>query len=157
MLKYWSSCYNVYLWVHCNTYDPSCMDPFLLARTRYSDYKKCDNQSLIEVMIQMDIEPFISVRAVRELLSKIISERKYIDRHMINNVRIHAWKKLELEYVDIEIDPKYFNTSFISTYSDTSDNYTEGKFLIVILFDFHVNMIKVCQYKNGMLIQNVWY
>ena len=66
------------------------MDPFLLARTRYSDYKKCDNQSLIEVMIQMDIEPFISVRAVRELLSKIISERKYIDRHMINNVRIHA-------------------------------------------------------------------
>ena len=103
-------------------------------------------------MIQMDIEPFISVRAVRELLSKIISERKYIDRHMINNVRIHAWKKLELEYVDIEIDPKYFNTSFISTYSDTSDNYTEGKFLIVILFDFHVNMIKVCQYKNGMLI-----
>ena len=42
-------------------------------------------------------------------------------------------KKLELENVDIEIDPKHFDTSFITTYRDTSDNYSECIFLIVIL------------------------
>ena len=42
---------------------------------------------------------------------------------MINNVRICARKKkLELENADIEIDPKYFDSSFITTYQDTSDN-----------------------------------
>ena len=39
-------------------------------------------------MVQMAIKSFVSVRAVRELLSKAMPERKYIDRHMINNVRI---------------------------------------------------------------------
>ena len=55
--------------------------------------------------------------------------------HMINSVRICARKKLELESVNIEIDLQHFDTSFIAMYKDTSDNYTEGKFLIVILFD----------------------
>ena len=55
---------------------------------------------------------------------------------MINNVRIRARnKRLELENADIKIYPKHFDTSFITSYRDTSDNYTEGKFLIVILFD----------------------
>ena len=71
-------------------------------------------------MVQMAIKSFVSVRAVRELLSKVMPERKYIDRHMINNVRI------ELENTDIETDPKYVDTSFVSTYRDTSDNYIEG-------------------------------
>ena len=51
---------------------------------------------------------------------------------MIENIRICARKK---GYADIEIDPKHFDTSFIPSYRDTSDNYTEGKFLIVIVFD----------------------
>ena len=38
-------------------------------------------------MVQIAIEPFVSIRAIRELLSKVISERKYIDKDMINNVR----------------------------------------------------------------------
>ena len=81
-------------------------------------------------MVQMSIELFVSVRAVRELHSK------EIDRYMINNVRIRARRwKLELQSADIEIYPKHFNTSFIMTYKETSNNYTEGKFLIVILFD----------------------
>ena len=63
-------------------------------------------------------------------------EIKYIDIHIITNIRIRIRKKkLELENADIEIDPKYDDTSFVSTYKDTSDNYTEGKCLIVLLFD----------------------
>ena len=54
---------------------------------------------------------------------------------MINNVRIRARKKrLNLENADIEIDPKHVDTSFITTYRDTSDNHIEGKFLIIIVF-----------------------
>ena len=34
----------------------------------------------------------------------------------------------------IEIDPQYITTSFIATYRDTSNNYTEVKFIIVMLF-----------------------
>ena len=84
----------------------------------------------------MDIESFISIRAVRELLSKVMPERKYIDNHIINNVRIRAQKKrLELENADVVIDPKHFDPSFTTTYSDTSNNYAEGKFLTVTLFD----------------------
>ena len=44
-------------------------------------------------MIQMVIDYFVSVRVVRELLHKAITDRKYIDRHMINNARICARKK----------------------------------------------------------------
>ena len=62
--------------------------------------------------------------------------RKYIGKDMINDVRIRARKKkLELANADIVIDPKHFDTSFITTYRDTSGNYAEDKFLIVILFD----------------------
>ena len=76
----------------------------------------------------------MSIRAIRKLLSKVIPERKYIYCHIINYVRIRArQKKLELENTDIEIDPKHFDTSFITTYRDTSDNYSECIFLIVIL------------------------
>ena len=87
-------------------------------------------------MDQMDIEPFVSIKAIRELSSKVIPERKYIDAYMINNIRICARKKkLELENADIVIDSRPFDDSSITVYRDTHDNYTEGKFLIVILFD----------------------
>ena len=82
----------------------------------------------------MSIEPFVSVRAIRELLSKVLPERKFIDRHMINNVRIRArQRKRELLNANIEIHPKHFDTSFIETYKDTSDNYTEGMYMFVVL------------------------
>ena len=61
-------------------------------------------------MDQMAIEPFVSVRAIRKVLSNVIPDRKYIDCHMINNVRIRARKKrLELDDSYIEIDPKHFD------------------------------------------------
>ena len=86
-------------------------------------------------MVQMDIELFVLIRAIRELISKVLSEKNYITCHMINNVRICARKNmLELESADIKIDPKTFDTSFITTYRGTSNNYTESKFLIVVLF-----------------------
>ena len=76
--------------VHSNTCDPSSVDQFVLARTRSGNYNKCADQCIKEVMVQMDIEPFVSSRVIRELLSKVMPERKYIDKNMINKVRIRA-------------------------------------------------------------------
>ena len=76
--------------VHSNTYNPTFVDQFVLSRTRTGIYRKCADHSLQEVMVQISVEPFVSVRAIRELLSKVLPERKFIDRHMINNVRIRA-------------------------------------------------------------------
>ena len=85
-------------------------------------------------MVQMSIEPFVSVKAIKELLFKVLPDRKCIDRHMINNVRIRArQRKRELENSNIEIHPKHFDTSFIETYKDTSDEYTEIMYMFVVL------------------------
>ena len=84
--------------VHSNTCNPDFLDQFVLSSTRSSIYKKCADHSLQEVMVQMSTEPFVPVRAVMELLFKVMPDRKFIDRHMINNVRIRArQKKTELE------------------------------------------------------------
>ena len=65
----------------------------------------------------MAIDPFINVRAMTELLKRTLPDKKIIDRHMINNVRIRARKKkLELDSVNIEIDPKHFDPKFITSY-----------------------------------------
>ena len=110
------------------------MDQFVLSWTRAGIYKKYADRSLQEVMVQMSIEPFVSVRAIREVLSKVLPERKFIDMRMINNVRIRArQRKRELVNTNIEIHPKHFDTSFIETYKDTSDNYTEGMYMFVVL------------------------
>jgi len=117
---------------HSNTCNPAVLDQFVLSRTRAGIYKKCNDHSLQEVMLQMAIEPFVSVRAMRGLLSKVLPDRVFIDRHMINNVRIRArHRKRELERSNIVIHPKHFDTSFIETYKDTSDNYTEGMYMFV--------------------------
>lgn len=53
---------------------------------------------------------------------------------MINNVRISARKKrLELDSANIDIDPKHFDTSFIDEYNGTVDNYSEGKYVCIVL------------------------
>ena len=54
---------------------------------------------------------------------------------MIINVRIRSrQRKRELERNNIVIYPKYFDTPFIETYEDTSDNYTEGTCIFVCSF-----------------------
>ena len=35
-------------------------------------------------------------------------------------------KKLELDSNNIQMDPKYFDSTFINSYVDTSDNYAQG-------------------------------
>ena len=57
---------------HSNTCNPAVLDQFVLSRTRAGIYKKCNDHSLQEIMVQMAIEPFVSVRAMRELLSKVL-------------------------------------------------------------------------------------
>ena len=68
-------------------------------------------------MIQMAIDPFVNVRAMIDLLKKALSDRNNIDRHMINNVTVRARKKkIELDSAHIEIDPRYFDPKFITSY-----------------------------------------
>ena len=50
------------------------------------------DEALKEIMLQMAIVPFVYVRAMRELLSKRLSNRKTIDNHMIVNVRFRVCK-----------------------------------------------------------------
>ena len=79
-------------------------------------------------MVQMAINPYVSVRSMATLLQKTLPERKDVDRHMINNVRIRARRrKLELDSKSIRIDQKHFDSSFIKSYVSSVDNYTEGK------------------------------
>ena len=62
------------------------------------------------------------------LLQRALPERKDANRHMINNVRIRTRReKLNLDSKGIQIDPKYFDTTFIKSYVDTDDNYTQDK------------------------------
>ena len=36
----------------------------------------------------MSIDHFVSVRAIRELLSKVLPDRKFIDKYMINSMMV---------------------------------------------------------------------
>ena len=81
-------------------------------------------------MVQIDIDPFINVRAMTELLQKASIDRQFIDRYMINNVSIRVRKKLELNYVNIDIDHKKIDTVYITSYQDTTDNYSKDKYIL---------------------------
>ena len=84
----------------------------------------------------MSIDPFVNVRAMRESLVRTLPDRKYVDRRVINNVRIRIRrKKLELDSLNVEIQPKHFDTTFIAVYKVTADNCTEGRFKICLCFD----------------------
>ena len=49
-------------------------------------------------MVHMTIEPFVSIRAIRELLSRVMPEGMYIDKNLISNVKSRTRKKsLELD------------------------------------------------------------
>ena len=100
--------------------DPSYVDPFILVRTLTGVCKYCADQCLKEIVVQMDIDRFLNIRTTIELLQRVFSDRDIIDRHMINNVRIHTRKKsLELDYANIDLDSKYVDTTNIISYQDT--------------------------------------
>ena len=44
-------------------------------------------------MVQIAVNPFVNVRAMINLQQKALTEKKDVDRHMINNVRIRARSK----------------------------------------------------------------
>ena len=48
------------------TCDPSCIGQFVLSRNRSSGYKRCGDKILQEIMVQMDIDPFVNVRVMTE-------------------------------------------------------------------------------------------
>ena len=107
----------------------------------------------------MAINPYVSVRSMTTLLQKALPERKDVDRHMINNVRIRARRrKLELDSKSIRNDPKHVDSSFIKSYVSSADNYTEGKLLlyleslsdcclclaVIVMFDLYLFSLILC-------------
>ena len=108
---------------HSDSCDPLNVDQLILCRSRSGAYARCGDEVLKEIMMQMTINPYVSVRSMTTLLQKALAERKDVDRHMTNNVRIRARRrKLELDSKRIRIDPKHFDSSFIKSYVNTTDN-----------------------------------
>ena len=62
--------------VHSNSCGPSYAGQFVLSRTRSSDYKRCNDEVLRKIIVQMTIDPFVNIRAMIELLQKTLIERK---------------------------------------------------------------------------------
>ena len=56
---------------HSNTCDPLYVEDFFLAVTRSGGYKNCTDEALKEIMLQMDIVPFIYV-AIWSYMSTLI-------------------------------------------------------------------------------------
>ena len=113
---------------HFDTCDHSDVVQLVLCRSRFGAYARYGDEFLKEIMVQIANNPYVSVRSMTTLLQKALPERKDVDRHMINNVRIRARRrKLEFDSKSIRIDPKYVDSSFIKSYVSTEDNYTEGK------------------------------
>ena len=84
--------------VHSNSCDPSYAGQFVLSRTRFSDYKRYNDEVLRKIIIQIAIDPFVNVRAMIELLQKTLIERKDVDRHIINNHILYTQKKVRIEF-----------------------------------------------------------
>ena len=52
--------------VHSNTRAPSYIEQFVLSRTRSGDYKRCGDEVLRDIMVQMDIDSFVNIRAMTD-------------------------------------------------------------------------------------------
>ena len=117
--------------MYYNTCDPTYSGQLVLCRTRSSDYKHCCDEVIREIMAQMASNPFVNVRAMTNLLQKALPERKDVDRHMINNVRIRARReKLDLDSKSIQIDPKHFDTTFINPLDPRKQKISTGDLLL---------------------------
>ena len=79
--------------IHYNTCDPAYSGQLILCRTRSGDYKRCGDEVIRYIVVQIAIGPFVNVRAMANLLQKALPERKDVERYMINNVRIRARRK----------------------------------------------------------------
>ena len=73
----------------------------------------------------MSTDQEINVRIMIELLKHLLPFIKFIDQHLIKNVRLRTLKtKNEKDNLNIQIEPCYFDTSFIAEYKENSDNYS---------------------------------
>lgn len=62
------------------------------------------------------------------LFKNVLPSRKFIDRHLINNVMLRVLNtKNEMEIANITIELCHFDTLFIAEYKKSSDNYSEGE------------------------------
>ena len=96
---------------YSDTCDSTDLDQLVLYRSRSGAYAHCGDDVLKEIMVQMAINPYVSIRLMTYLLQKSLPERKDVNRHKINNVRIRARRrKVELDSKRIIIDPKYFDS-----------------------------------------------
>ena len=78
---------------HSDTCDPTDVDQLVLCRSHSGAYARCGDEVLKEIIVQMTINPYGSIRSMTTLLQKALPERKDVDRHMINNVRIRARRR----------------------------------------------------------------
>ena len=53
----------------------------------------CGDDFLRDITVQMVIDPVINIKVMTELLQKALLERKDVDIHIINNVRIRVHRK----------------------------------------------------------------
>ena len=124
---------------HSDSCNPTNVDQFNLCRSQSGAYTRCGDEVLKEIMMQVAINPYVSVRSMTTLLQKVLPDRKGVDRHMINNFRIRARRrKFELDSKRIRIYPKHLDSSFIKSYVSTADKYTEDKGL------FHLESLIDC-------------
>ena len=76
----------------------------------------------------MYIDQEANVTTVIALLKRVLTSKKYIDQHLINNERFCALKTRNgTEYSNISIEPYHFDISFISEYRHNADNYSKDK------------------------------
>ena len=76
----------------------------------------------------MSIDQEVNSRTMIILLKKVLPSRKYIDRHLINNVRLRALKtRNDMENSNITIEPCHFDISLLTEYRENYNSYSEGK------------------------------
>ena len=83
-------------------------------------------------MVRMGGSYSINVQSMVEILRKDFPKRKYIDRHMVYNIRLRArCRKLELKAANVEILANPIDVSFIKDSKFNSNNYSKGIFFIL--------------------------
>ena len=102
---------------HSNTCNPAFVNQFVLSRTRAGVYKKCDDHSLQEVMVQMTIEPFVSVRAI-----KTIFNTKIVHNIMIT-VKNVTGQVLNFTIANNKIEQKCMKSPYVIT-TNTIKSFT---------------------------------
>ena len=83
---------------------------------------------LQKTLHKMSIDQEVSIRTKKITLKKELLSRKSINKHMINNVRLHDLKtKNDLDDSNVEIEPCHSDPKFVTEYNEKVDNFSVGK------------------------------